>query len=365
MSEQPTAGAPAPDPEPSHQAAAQRPAPPALTEDQTSGRLFVRWNAVTLALGLAALGGGGVAVRAGVGVAAPGTSTPAAEAPGRPVPGPWDRGREERLVYEPDPAGGRAAGRAPGPWARRELATRAERAGDAASVRRGALWLVATCSPASSADAVPASGRRQAALRVDGGDVTRALEGTATESRPRGDAVATVRWGYGALRRQRASGAHLPFGWSEGAPLAPGASALWLEEAVPLVLRAFDWTRPPALDPVHLVPCDLPGASGGPWSTPAVRVRVEVEAAREEVEVPAGRFACARVALVPAPEGEAVDPSAPERAAPAPGAGTPGGAGVRRYWVALDGDRPVVRIEDETGAWRLASREEQAPPAGP
>lgn len=376
MSEQPpveqTAGAPAPggDPEPSTQAAARAPAPPALTEDQTSGRLFVRWNAVTLALGLAALGGGVVAVRAGVGVSPPERSTPPRVEAKHPAPGPWDRGREERLVYEPDPAGGGAPGRAAGPWARLALVTRAERPGDAEAVRRGALWLAATFASAAGAEEAAGGGRRQVALRLDASDVTRLLEGTATEARPRGDAVALVRAGYAGLRRQRASGAHLPSAWSEASDLgAPGGAAQWLEEAVPLVLRAFDWTRPPALDPVVVVGGGPPGAPDGPWSTPTTgssrRVRVEVEAAREEVEVPAGRFDCARVALVPAPEGEVADPSAPEREAPAPGADAHGAAGVRRYWVALDGDRPVVRFTDESGAWRLVSREESDPPAGP
>lgn len=40
------------------------PSPPALTEDQTSGRLFVRWNLGALVLGLIALVVGGAVVRA-------------------------------------------------------------------------------------------------------------------------------------------------------------------------------------------------------------------------------------------------------------------------------------------------------------
>ncbi len=40
------------------------PPPPALTEDQTSGRLFVRWNIGALVIGLIALVIGGAVVRA-------------------------------------------------------------------------------------------------------------------------------------------------------------------------------------------------------------------------------------------------------------------------------------------------------------
>src|SRR5688500_17683435 len=39
------------------------PPPPALTETQTSGALFVRWNAASLALGIVALAGGWLAAQ--------------------------------------------------------------------------------------------------------------------------------------------------------------------------------------------------------------------------------------------------------------------------------------------------------------
>lgn len=41
--------------EPSSAPAPEAPSPPALTEDQTSGRMFVRWNLVTLLVGVVAI----------------------------------------------------------------------------------------------------------------------------------------------------------------------------------------------------------------------------------------------------------------------------------------------------------------------
>lgn len=54
------------------------PAAPALTEDQTSGRLFVRWNVGALVIGLLALVVGGAVVRA---------QRASANAPAPPSPG--------------------------------------------------------------------------------------------------------------------------------------------------------------------------------------------------------------------------------------------------------------------------------------
>ena len=63
------------------------PVPPApvLTEDQTSGRLFVRWNLAALVVGLVALVIGGALVRAERAQ----RSSPAAPPP--IAPGPGDR----------------------------------------------------------------------------------------------------------------------------------------------------------------------------------------------------------------------------------------------------------------------------------
>lgn len=62
--------------------AAQGQAPPALTEDQTSGRLFVRWNLGALVIGLVALVIGGAIVRAQRAAAHETPSTSPAPAPG-------------------------------------------------------------------------------------------------------------------------------------------------------------------------------------------------------------------------------------------------------------------------------------------
>lgn len=311
------------EPTPAPEAAAPPPPAPTLTDDQTSGRMFARWNLVTLIIGVIAVLLGLFAARAR-GQDAP--TAPDGDATGFAGQAAWDDGKAEvarydarRTLYgreraytlvrvavkEPfDPHQGVKADR-PGP-------------GVVEAFKLVAVHEVPTGKPYDYRQTTFTHVSRQRPRDV--------LSLTMSSQEWCGNTFVRVLRGERGLTRAAHSYWDGQADWQDELP-----SGTWFEDQLPFTLRALD----PAAGPqeVDLLPTTL--GNEAPRTTP-LRARLEVEATDEVVTTPAGTFRCARWAV-----------TLPDR--------------VARYWVAADRPlRPLVRYEDATGAGTLTSLERSA-----
>lgn len=289
--------------------------PPPLTDDQTSGRMFVRWNAVTLLIGVVVLLLGGLALRAR-GDDAPGLL-------GLTLDPAWDDGRAEvaryaarRAVYGREQAYTlvRLAVKEPFDPAR-AVKPDAPGPGHVDAIKVGAVHAVPTGRAYEH--------RQTLFLRVDRRDPRRALDLSMGSQEWCGNTFVRLVRRPGGLSRQAHSYWEGEGDWSDELP-----AGVWLEDQLPFTLRTL---APRALE-VDLLPTTL-GLRAAP--TRPARARVEAEG-EEQVTTPAGEFRCVRWVV-----------RAGER--------------VARYWVATDAPlRPLVRFEDATGQGALLSLERAA-----
>lgn len=298
--------------------------PPTLSEDQTSGRMFVRWNLVTLIVGAVAVVLGLLASRARGDE--PLGSAPGADPLGLAAEAAWDDGEAEvarydatRTIYgraraytlvrvavkEPfDPRQGVKADR-PGPGvvqAFKVVAVHEVPTGKPYEYRQTTFTHVLRADPREVLSLTMGS------QEWCGNTFVRVLRGPRGSSR-----VAHSYWDGQA-------------DWHDTLP-----AGTWFEDQLPFTLRALD----PAAGPqeVDLLPSTL--GNKAPRTSP-VRARLEVEAQDEALTTPAGAFRCVRWAV-----------TLPDR--------------VARYWVATGAPRrPLVKYDDATGAGTLASLERSA-----
>lgn len=312
------------DPAPTPAPPTATPAPaPALTDDQTSGRLFVHWNVATLIVGVVALALGWFATRAS-------GQEPRAQAGFDPVglagDAGWDDGKAEVARYEAKRTiyGGertytlvRVVVKEPYDPAQ------GVKPDDARPGTLDALKVVASHEVPTG----KAYDYRQTTFTLlDRRDPRRLLSLTMSSQEWCGNVFVRLMRAGGGLTRTAHSYWDGEADWSDAL-----AGDVWVEDQLPFTIRALD----PASAPleVDLLPATL--ANRAPRTRPA-RARLEVEAADEQVTTPAGTFRCVRWVV-----------RAGER--------------VGRYWVAQDAPlRPLVRFEDATGAGALSSLERSA-----
>lgn len=293
--------------------APQPPPPPALTEDQTSGRMFVRWNAVTLLVGIVALLLGWFATRA------QGAEGPAAFDAG------WDDGEAEvarydarRTVYAQERPYELVRIVVKEPFdPRTGVKPDVAREGLLDAFKVGAVHQVPTGKPYEY--------RQTTFVHVDRGEPRRALQACMGSQEWCGNTfVRVVREGAGFRRMAHSY-------WDGQADWSDALGDVWLEDQLPLTVRALDPSTKPF--EVDLLPTLL--ANKAPRTQPA-RARVQVDPRDERVTTPAGTFACARWTVE-------VD------------------GRTLRYWVATDAPRrPLVKYEDGTGAATLRSLQRDA-----
>lgn len=320
------------EPTPAPEAAAPPPPAPALTEDQTSGRMFVRWNLVTLVIGVIAVLLGLFAARAR-GEEAGAGAAPADEV-GFAADAGWDDGQAEvarydarRTLYGRERAYTLVRVAVKEPFDRRQ-GVKADQPGPAVvdAFKVVAVHEVPTGKPYDY--------RQTTFVHVARLRPAEVLGLTMGSQEWCGNTfVRVLRAGPGFTRV-----AHSYWDgqadWQDALP-----AGTWFEDQLPFTVRALP---PRALD-VSLVPTTL--GNKAPRTTP-VRARLEVEATDERVTTPAGTFTCVRWACTVGVPPEAGH-TTPDR--------------VARYWVALDAPRrPLVKYEDATGAGVLASLERSA-----
>ncbi|MCO5170788.1 MAG: hypothetical protein M9894_31050 [Planctomycetes bacterium] len=291
--------------------------PPPLTDDQTSGRMFVRWNAVTLVVGLVALLLGALAVRARGGDEAPGPL-------GLTLDPAWDDGRAEvaryaarRTVYGREQAYTlvRLAVKEPFDPAR-GVKPDAAGPGHLDAIKTGAVHAVPTGRAYEH--------RQTLFLRLDRADPRRALDLSMGSQEWCGNTFVRLVRREGGLARRAHSYWDGEGDWSDVVP-----AGVWLEDQLPFTVRAL---APGAAHEVDLLPTTL-GLRAAP--TRPVRARLAVEGV-ERLTTPAGTFQCVLWVV-----------RAGDRAG--------------RYWVATDAPlRPLVRFEDATGRGELTSLERTA-----
>lgn len=303
------------------QAPAPADAPPALTEDQVSGRLFVRWNAAAAVLGLVAVG---------VGLAlAPGSSAPAIAAfdPVKFAADPrWDDGRAELARY----AATRTLYGRPQEYelvriAVKEPYDRATRVKPDAATRDTvtAFKLVAEHTTPT---ARLYTYHQQTIVRVARADPRVLLDATLSSHEWCGNTFQVLH------RRGGAVGRTVHSYWAgEGDRSDRLPAGFWLEDQLPFTLRSLPLQAGDRYE-VSLLPTLLANRAPATRPEPAV---IEVGAA-EPVDAPAGRFSCAPVVV------------------------TRQGEEVGRYWIGLEGARPLVRYRDGTGEGVLRSLERVA-----
>lgn len=301
-------------------------AAPTLTEDQTSGRMFTRWNLVTLIAGVVAVALGLLAAR-GRAAGQEASRAPAElEAVGFAAARGWDDGQAEVARYD---ARRTLYGRER-PYTLVRLAVK-----EPFDVRQG----VKADAPGPAAREVfkvvavhdvptgkPYEYRQTTFVHLERRDPRRALSLTMGSQEWCGNTFVRVLRGADGFSRAAHSYWDGQADWRDELP-----ADTWFEDQLPFTLRALD----PAAGPleVSLLPTTL--SNKAPRAAP-VRARLEVEATHEAVSAPAGTFRCARWACTI-------------------------GERVARYWVATDAPlRPLVRFDDATGAGELRSLERGA-----
>jgi hypothetical protein len=290
------------------------PAPPALTEDQTSGGLFVRWNAGSLALGLAALTIGWFAAQR--------TPPERVDPVGLAADAGWDDGlaevaryRATRTIYDQPREYELVRVAVKEPW---DPLQDVKRDGGVDAFKTVAVHEVPTGKPYEY--------RQTLFVHVARSDARRLLSLTMGSQEWCGNTFVRWRVDGGGLRRAAHSYWDGEADWSDDLP-----GDVWAEDQLAFTVRALDPAAPPF--EADLLPTTL--GNKAPRTRPT-RARVSVGAQDEEVVAPAGTFRCARF-----------DVTAGER--------------TLRYWVATGAPRrPLIRYEDGTGAGVLASLERAA-----
>lgn len=290
------------------------PSPPALTDDQTSGRMFVRWNAVTLVLGIVALLLGWLATRA-----------QGAEGPA-PFDAGWDDGKAEVARYEAV----RTIYGQPRPYElvrivvkepydpRQGVKPDADREGVVDAFKVVAVHEVPTGKPYEY--------RQTTFVHLDRADPRRALQASMGSQEWCGNTFVRLVRDASGLRRFAHSYWDGQADWDDALP-----AGVWLEDQLPLTLRALDPAGAPL--EVEVLPTLLGNKAP---RTAAVKARLQADAKEERVTTPAGAFECVRWTV-----------DLGER--------------TLRYWVATGAPRrPLVKYEDGTGAATLRSLERDA-----
>lgn len=291
----------APEPAPAAApASAPTPAPAALTPAQTSGALFVRWNVGTLLVAALAFVGGAFVVRA----------NPSARAAWDPAglltDARWDDGRAEVARY-----------------AARSQVDGKELTGEVVRVATLLTEGVRSVEIHTGPTGQRYDLRRSVGLLLDRRDPRRVLAAEAVSSDWRGTTTVRLRRAGGTLVRDVAVvlEGHVAEDRLEGEP--------WLEDQLPLLLRAVDWSAQDRLE-VALLPA---GSSARPAPAQVAR------AGFEQVKTPAGTFDCVRVEVT-------------------------SGERMWRFWLATTGEhartRPLVAWQDAAGRFELTSIERRA-----
>ena len=313
--EGPPEGASAPEP-------AAGPPAPALTPDQLSGRLFLRWNGGAFVLGVLVLVGAAFMTRG---------SSPAPAGPGSRFDplrftsdARWDQGRAEIARYEAR----RVIYSRPQTYELIRIAVK-ERFDPAQGVKGeapGSLDAIKTIAVHDTPTHRAYRYRQQVVVQVPRLDPRQVLAASMSSQEWCGSTFVRLVSAGATKGLQRTIHSYFSGEGDKGDQLPPGAV---LADQVPFLVRAVHWQRTPKLE-LSLLPTLL--SNHGQQSAPLAAILERV--AEEEVTVPAGTFKCVHVRVLRTTStGEAVD----------------------HYWVAKDAGRPLVKFQDATGEGQLAS----------
>lgn len=291
-------------------------APPALSEDQLSGALFRRWNAGALVFGLAGLAIGSAFVTTS-------GKTPSItphDPTGFLAHARWDDGKAEvarydavRTLYgkprayelvrivvkEPfDPAA----------WVKADTA------------RAGVLDALKLITSHDTPTGRAYRYRQQLVVRVARADARHLLDASMSSQEWCGNTFVRLLPGPKDVRRT----VHSYWdGEAERSDTLP--RGIWLEDQLPLTLRSLDWAQQGELK-VRLLPTTL--SNRAPAGKPA---EATIKRTGEETLAAAGtQYACDRIQVQV-------------------------GKRTLEYWIARDGERPLVKFKDGTGQGTLKS----------
>ena len=295
---------------------------PALSEDQTSGRLFRRWNGGVLALAVLVLAGAAFMTRGGSPL--PPDSTAPFD-PLRFLGDPrWDQGRAEIARYDAR----RVMYSKPQTYELIRIAVK-ERFDPAQGVKGegpGALDAIKTIAVHDTPTHRSYRYRQQVVVQMPRRDPRQVLASSMSSQEWCGSTFVRLQGTPKGLART----IHSYFG-GEGdrQDLVPLGAVL--ADQVPFLVRAVDWVRSPTLQ-LTLLPTLL--SNRGPQSQ--LQAATLERVGEEELEVPAGTFTCVHVRVLRATgAGEVVD----------------------HYWVGTGPGRPLVKFLDASGEGQLKSLE--------
>lgn len=292
------------------------PPPPALSADQLSGKVFLRWNSVALVLGALVLAGG---ILLSPGQATPLTDLGAFDPLRFLGDARWDQGKAEVARY--------AAARVfYGQKQDYELVRIAVKEGF-----KPAEWVKGAGPDALKTIAIhdvpthrPYSYRQQVVVHVPRADPRELWAAAMSSQEWCGATFVRLRAGPEGVERIAHS-----YWEGEGERSDRLPRGVVLADQVPFLVRAIDWQRTPALD-LALLPTLL--GNRAPASEPQA-ARLE-RLADEEIAVPAGTYSCRHVRVIrQTARGEEVD----------------------HYWIGTGPERPLVKFKDATGEGQLSS----------
>lgn len=325
---------PSSDGQPTPEAAAAAPptgeppaaAPPSLTEDQLSGRLFLRWNGGAFLLGVLVLAGAAFMTRGG----APSSGPETVFDPLRfTSDARWDQGRAEIARYQAR----RVIYSRPQSYELIRIAVK-ERFEPSQGVKGegpGALDAIKTIAVHDTPTHRPYRYRQQLVVQMPRLDPRQVLASSMSSQEWCGSTFVRLR-APAPSAKGPAKGLqrtlHSYFG-GEGDRQDTLPAGTVLADQVPFLVRSVHWQRTPTLE-LSLLPTLL--SNHGPQAKPQAAVLERV--GDEELTVPAGTFTCVHVRVLRTTEsGEVVD----------------------HYWVGTGPGRPLVKFQDATGQGQLAS----------
>ncbi|MBL4848494.1 MAG: hypothetical protein JKY65_23480 [Planctomycetes bacterium] len=300
-------------------------APPKFTEDQTSGRLFRRWNGGVLVLAALVLAGAAFMTRGG---ATPPANSAAPFDPLRFLNHKrWDQGRAEVARYEAR----RTLYSKPQTYELIRIAVK-ERFDPAQGVKGeapGALDAIKTIAVHDTPTHRAYRYRQQVVVQMPRHDPRQVLASSMSSQEWCGSTFVRLRATPEGLKRT----VHSYFqGEGDTEDLVPLGAVL--ADQVPFLVRAVDWGKTPTLR-LALLPTLL--SNRGPLSR--VQAATLERVGQEQIEVPAGTYTCTHVRVLRSTSsGEAVD----------------------HYWVGTGPGRPLVKFLDATGEGQLSSLEWEA-----